>query len=122
MNYVELDLGGKKRGAKLGIGYLRFVTDEKGITLDEFFKTFQEMASGKNLEMLYTVIDLLYKSLLYNCKRKREEPDFDYDDVLEWIDDDGGFNSDVYKVFMESLTLSFGADLGKNQPQKKGAK
>ena len=119
MNYIELELGGEKRGAKLGIGYLRFVTNEKKITLDEFFNSFQSMAEDQNPESIFTIIELIYLSLVYNCKRKKEDPNFDTDDVFDWIDEDGGFKSSVYQKFVQALTASFGVDMGKNQPEEK---
>lgn len=119
MNYIELDLGGKKRGAKLGIGYLRFATNEKKITLDDFFVSFKKMAEDTSPEAIYMIIDLIYLSLIYNCKRKKEDPNFDIDDVFDWIDEDGGFKSKVYNDFINALMTSFGTDVGKNQPEEK---
>lgn len=122
MNYIELELGGKKRGAKLGIGYLRFATNEKKITLDELFESFQKMSTDSSLESVYMIIDLIYLSLIYNCNRKKEDPDFDIDDVFDWIDEEGGFTSNVCQEFMKALTSSIIVDQGKQQPEKKPAK
>lgn len=117
MNYTELDLGGKKRGAKLGIGFLKSVTDAKNITLDELFNMLKDSGS----QALFFIPELIFLSLAYNCKRKKEELDFDQDDVFDWIDEAGGVNSDIYKTFTEALTQSLGVDLGKEKPQKKEA-
>lgn len=117
MNYIELEIGGKKRGLKLGLGYLKHVTASKKISLDEFFKLLSESGS----EALLLVPELIFLSLEYNYKRKKETLDFDQEDVFDWIDDAGGVNSEVYKTFMESLTQSLGTDLGKETPQKKVA-
>jgi hypothetical protein len=91
MNYIELDLGGKKRGAKLGVGYLRSVTETKEITLDELFSMLKDSGS----QALFLIPELIFLSLSYNCKRKKEDVDFDIDDVFEWIDYAGGVNSGI---------------------------
>lgn len=118
MNYVELNLGDKKRGAKLGIGFLRYVTTEKKITLDEFFK----LLESPGTQALFILPELIFFSLAYNCKRAKKEIDFDLDDVFEWIDEDGGAKSDVLAFFVKSLHESLGTDLGKTEPQAKEAK
>lgn len=116
MNYTELELGGKKRGAKLGIGFLKNVTDAKNISLDELFKSIE----GSNA--LLIVPELIYYSLAYNAKRKNESFEYSIDDIFEWIDEAGGVSSDVYQNFLNAFTQSLGADLGKEKPQKKVAK
>lgn len=118
MNYTELELGGKKRGAKLGIGFLKAVTEEMKISLEELVQKLQ----NPGMDAIFLISQLIYVSLAYNCKRKKEDVDFDQDDVFDWIDDAGGVNSDIYKTFTASLTGSLGADLGKEKPQKKVAK
>lgn len=116
MNYIELDLGGKKRGAKLGIGYLKSVTDTKKMTLDEVFKSVE--GSGAIL----VIPELIYLSLAYNAKRKKEIFEYTEEDVFDWIDEAGGVSSNVYQEFISAFTSSLGADLGKTQPQSKVAK
>lgn len=116
MNYIELDLGGKKRGAKLGIGYLKNVTETKKMTLDEVFKSVD--GSGAIL----VIPELIYLSLSYNAKRKKEVFDYTEEDVFDWIDEAGGVTSSVYQEFTTAFTESLGADVGKTQPQKKEAK
>lgn len=116
MNYTELDLGGKKRGAKLGIGYLKYVTDIKKITLDELFKSIDGSAA------ILIIPELIYLSLAYNSKRKKEAFDYTEEDVFDWIDEAGGVTSPVYQSFTNAFTESLGTDLGKETPQKKVAK
>lgn len=118
MNYLELEIGKQKRGLKLGLGYLKHVTNTKGITLDELFNLLKDAGS----EALFLIPELIFLSLEYNCKREKETPDFEQEDVFDWIDDEGGVNSTIYKTFMESLTESLGTDLGKDKPQTKVAK
>lgn len=115
MNYVELEIGGKKRGAKLGIGFLKSVTDAKNISLDDLFKSVQ----GANA--IFLIIELMYYSLAYNAKRKGEEFTNTLDDVMDWVDEEGGFASGTYNQFSEALGNSFKTDMGKDTPQKKVA-
>ena len=115
MNYVELDLGGKKRGAKLGIGYLRHVTEVKKISLDELFKSIE----GLNAVLL--IPELIYLSLSYNASRKKEKFEYTSDDVFDWIDDAGGVKGDACQTFINAFTESLGADLGKEKPHTKVA-
>lgn len=113
MNYIELDLGKKKRGAKLGIGYLRHVTESKKISLDELFKSIE----GLNAVLL--IPELIYLSLSYNATRKKEKFEYSLDDIFDWIDDDGGVKGDECQKFINAFTQSLGADVGKTTPQKK---
>lgn len=116
MNYIELELGGKKRGAKLGIGYLKNVTEVKKMNLDELFKSVEGSAA------IVVIPELIYLSLAYNAKRKSEKFDYSEEDVFDWIDEAGGVTSSVYQEFITAFTESLGADVGKTQPQAKVAK
>lgn len=116
MNYIELELGGKKRGAKLGLGFLRTVTESKKITIEELFKSIEGSTA------VFFITELIYHSFAYNCKRKGQDVDFDLDDVFDWIDESGGVSSEAYKKFLEALFASIGVDLGKEVPQKRVAK
>lgn len=115
MNYLELEIGGQKRGAKLGIGFLKTVTETKKISLDELFKSIE----GSNA--LLIIPELIFHSLAYNAKRKNEDFKHTLDDVFDWIDEAGGVSSDVYQAFITAFTESLGADLGKEKPQTKVA-
>lgn len=114
-NYIELDLGGKKRGAKLGLLILKKTCEAKKIMPDELFK----MLEGNNA--LFTIPELLFQSLKFNAEKKKEAFDYTVDDVFEWIDESGGVQSTVFQDYVEALMASLGVDLGKETPQKKVA-
>lgn len=119
MNYIKLKLGGKERGAKLGLGYLKFVTESRNVSLEELFKSVE----GHNAAL--AVPELIYSSLSYNAKRSGEGFEFSEEDVFDWIDEDGGMNSPSLKIFIEAFTSSLGVnvgDEGKNTPPAKVAK
>ena len=116
MNYVELDLGGKKRGAKLGTLVLRRVCESKKMTPDELFQALQGTGA------IFAIPELIYHSLVFNCDKKGEKADFSEEDVFDWIDAVGGINSTVYQTYLDALTKSLGFDMGKEEPQKKVAK
>lgn len=116
MNYIELDLGGKKRGAKLGISFLRYLDEEGGIKIGDV----DGLTQGAN--SIIGIPTLIYHSLKFNSKRKGEVFDYSIDDIFEWIDDDGGLSNKSLKLFIENFTASLGADVGKTQPQAKVAK
>jgi hypothetical protein len=123
MNYVELNLGGKKRGAKFGIGFLRMATEGKKMSLDELFKRLET----SSLDNTFLVLDLLYYSLKYNSMRKKEEFDYEIDDISEWLDEQGGLNAPVTLEFLNALRKSLIVEDGNNEegkpkPQKKVAK
>lgn len=117
MNYTQLELGGEARGFKFGIGFLRTVTESKKITLDELFKQF----SSAGMDSVFLITELMYYSLICNLKSKKEEINITLEDVEDWIDKDGGFNSPVYGKFSEALSASLTVDLGKETPQKEVA-
>lgn len=120
MNYTTLKLGGKERGAKLGIGYLKFLTESKKMTLNEVFK------SINGADAYIIVPEFIYYSILFNDKRANAIVDYTLDDVIEWIDESGGVNSTAWKVFMEcfteSITMQEDVESGKKKPQKEVAK
>lgn len=121
MNYVKVLLGGKERGAKLGLGFLERVQKQEQVTLEEIFSK-------------VNTATLLYHSMAYNCERTREEVDFDKYDVYDWIDE-VGLQSEIVLDFQIAFFDSFKTHLddkgkeamvqvvkeleGKKKPQKK---
>lgn len=116
MNYIELNLGGKKRGAKLGIGFLRYLTESKKMSLDDVLKEVE----GTN--SILAIPEFIYLSISYNDKRKGVKIDLNIDDVMDMIDEDGGVKGEAVQSFLKAFTESLGVDMGKDQPQEKVAK
>lgn len=115
-NYTEIEIGGEKRGAKLGTLILKKVCERLQITPDELFKKL----SGNDL--LFTIPELLYESLVLNCKNKGVEFKNSLDDVFDWIDEVGGVGSEYFQSnYFSPLMKSLNVNLGKDSPQKKVA-
>ena len=74
--YAELTILGRKRGLKFGT--LAF--ERLGGALDAIEK------SGEYYTTAFTA-DLVYAGLINNCYRKQEEPDFTYEQVFDFVDD-----------------------------------
>ncbi|MBA3675408.1 MAG: hypothetical protein H0W75_10735, partial [Chitinophagaceae bacterium] len=68
--YYELELGGKKRGLKFN-----------QISLEVFTKNINAEALESS-----AVYATFFAGLIGNCVAKREDQDFSYADVMEWVD------------------------------------
>jgi hypothetical protein len=96
--YVQMDILGRKRGLKFGM------TAVHKIAIDA-----QKLGAtiGNNID--YEVIPVIvYWGLFNNCYVKREDPDFTFEDVVEWVD--GHVNqpelfTEVIKTFYESKAV-----------------
>lgn len=113
MNYITLKLNEKEWGAKLGLGYLRYLDAEAGIKIEEI----DDLMKGA--KSLIGVPKLIYYSIKYNCKKSKVTFNFTEEDVFDWIDDDGGLASPSIVDFINAFTASLTVDLGKKTPQKK---
>lgn len=80
-NYVRLQIGDKERGLKFNLGTLKNIKD---LTNGDPFTFF---VAGEIEDQIKQVATLLYASLLSNCKSKKEDPDFNYDDCMRWAED-----------------------------------
>lgn len=126
MNYVQLNLGGKDRSAKLGLGFLEKAMKGENLSIQELFQKIESEA--------FTFLPtLLYYSLAYNCDRAKQTVDFEKEDVFDWIDE-VGINSDEFKKFQIAFFQSIKVHLpeenqsaieetisnleGKTKPQK----
>jgi len=97
--YIQLELGGKKRGIKLGNYALMEYSKINGTGVVEF--------NNENPIKLCT--DLIYCGLKNNAYIKREVMDFAMDDVLVWVDDMPIEQiNDVINLFHESIKISEG--------------
>ncbi|MCT4238589.1 hypothetical protein HZP42_19595 [Elizabethkingia anophelis] len=117
MNYTKINIGGKERGAKLGLGFLDRITKAENISLQEVFTKFEK-------ETLSFLPKMVYYSVLYNDERAGNNVDYDLGNVFDWIDE-VGITSETIKSFIEAFTRSvevhFKGKEGKSTPQKKVA-
>lgn len=97
--YIQLELGGKKRGIKFGNYALMEYSKLNGTDVAEFNES----------NPIKLCADLVYCGLKNNCFIKKEIEDFTQDDVLAWVDDMPMSQiTDIIQVFEESVRLSQG--------------
>jgi len=84
-NYVQVAIGPLKKnadGKEIALSNLRgWKVTQQTI---EIWSTLTDWANGFNSTSTYAVI---YGGLIANCTVKREEPDFTFEDVVEWVDE-----------------------------------
>ena len=71
MSYIQMELGGKPRGLKFN--QMSVVTMTKYLDFD-------------NVPATYGYA-LIYAGLVSSCYVKREEPDFTFEQVCDWVDE-----------------------------------
>lgn len=95
--YIQLDLGGKKRGVKLGNYALLEYSRLNGTGVIEF--------NDENPIKLCS--DLVYCGLKNNAYIKKEIVDFTLDDVIIWVDDMPIQQiNDIIDLFQNSIKAS----------------
>jgi hypothetical protein len=97
--YIQLELGGKKRGIKFG-----------NYALIEYSKlTGGGVVEVNEVNPLKLCADLIYCGLKNNCYIKKEKEDFTHDDVILWVDDIPMTKvTEVIQVFEQSVKISQG--------------
>lgn len=81
MSYIQIDIGGKLRGLKF---------NQLAI---EIISTHNDTAT--NTGFLYAMI---YGGLRGNSYVKREEPDYDFEKVCDWVDEMGNKEEEIVKI------------------------
>ncbi len=95
--YIQLELGGRKRGVKFGNYALMEYSRLNNTGVVEFDEQ----------NPIKLCADLLYCGLKNNCFVKKEEEDFTYEDVVMWVDDMPMDKiSEITMVFEESVKAS----------------
>jgi hypothetical protein len=116
--YIEIEILGRKRGLKFGA--LAF--EKIGGAL-----AFVEQA-GDGFYNLKFIVDIVHAGLLNNCYRKNELPDFKYEDVFDFIEDNAGDESfvasltDVMKEFEQSKPIQTVLEQAEQKTKKKTGK
>lgn len=88
--YVNIELGGKKRGIKFGNRALLDIMSKHQVTGDIKFS-------------FDLVVDLIFFGLVNNCMIKKENVDFNEEDVAAWADDMALPDlMEVFNVFQKS--------------------
>lgn len=124
MNYIKLNLGGKERGAKLGLLFLENVQKAENKNIEELYKELEERT-------IFFAPKLLYYAFQTNCQLNGENQDFTLADVYDWVEEDGVSRKDgavmtFINAFSQSVTKLFPSDntpieQGKPKPTKRAS-
>jgi hypothetical protein len=110
MSYIQLTIGGKPRGLKFN--QMAVLTMSQYIDYDNLAATFGYA--------------LIYSGLKANCYVKREEPDFDFEKVCEWVEemsyDDLMKVKDVFESTQTFKTLNETTQTSEKETKKKQRK
>ena len=111
MKQIDLEIGGELRTFYFGLGFLGNLLEKENISIQEIgIKATENPYKWNAL--------IMYHSCSFGYIRKGEEIPFNAFEVAEWIEDAGGFGSDVYKAF----ELAFSQSLTKDVPEQKDTK
>lgn len=75
--YIQITLGGKLRGLKFGMLAVEGIVQD-GIKMKE---------KNEPASVIHSVYNLVYHGLLNNCEAKRVDPDFTFEDAMDWTDE-----------------------------------
>lgn len=75
--YIQADILGRTRGLKFGM----LAIQQIGMEMQKLGKVF-----GDNSIDLAAVPVIIYWGLFNNCYIKKEDPDFTFEDVVDWVD------------------------------------
>ena len=75
--YIQADILGRTRGLKFGM----LAVQQIGMEMQKLGKVF-----GDNSIDLAAVPVIIYWGLFNNCYIKKEDPDFTFEDVVDWVD------------------------------------
>lgn len=93
--YIQVEILGRKRGLKFGMLAVQQITLEAqklGVTL------------GVNIDIALVPV-IVYWGLFNNCYVKREDPDFTFEDICDYVDDNVS-NVDTFKSIIECFYQS----------------
>jgi hypothetical protein len=112
MKQITLNIGGEDRVFYFGLGFLGNLLESENLSIDEIgYKCIGNPYKWNTLIMFY--------SLEYGYIRKGETPNFTKHDVTEWLEDAGGFNSEVFKSWEKAFTQSLTKDVPQEKSKKK---
>jgi len=91
--YIQVALGGVKRGIKFGNRALLDVMAKHNNFAGGFVFSFD------------LLVDLVYFGMVNNCMVAKQNVDFDIDEVTQWVDDmDMDKLKEIFEVFKDSFT------------------
>jgi hypothetical protein len=112
--YMQAEILGRKRGLKFGTIAIRQITlysEKNGKTL------------GETLDLALIPI-IVYWGLFNNCYIKQEDPDFTFEDVVEYVEDNIStpeIFTDIVKCLYSSKLVSGNVTASDEKEQKKSS-
>ena len=91
--YIQADILGRTRGLKFGM----LAVQQIGMEMQKLGKVF-----GDNSIDLAAVPVIFYWGLFNNCYIKKEDPDFTFEDVVDWVDSNIG-NPDLFTPILQAF-------------------
>lgn len=91
--YIQADILGRTRGLKFGM----LAVQQIGMEMQKLGKVF-----GDNSIDLAAVPVIIYWGLFNNCYIKKEDPDFNFEDVVDWVDSNIG-NPDLFTPILQAF-------------------
>ena len=95
--YMQADILGRKRGIKFGTIAIRQIT---------LYSEKNGKALGETLDLALIPI-IVYWGLFNNCYIKQEDPDFTFEDVVEFVDD----NISTPEIFTDIVKCLYSSKL-----------
>jgi hypothetical protein len=111
--YIQMDVLGRRRGLKFGM-----------LATQRIMLEAQKLNTTLGTEVDVALIPVIvYWGLFNNCYVKREDPDFTFEEVCDWVDDNisnPGLFTDIIKCFYSSRIVK--ADIpGSDENEKKSS-
>lgn len=84
----QMEIGGQKRPYQVnGIRQTAAFCEVMHIELDEYWPTMAKLSTNGVLTNQLITIAFVYSALFAGAKKNRIEPDFTYEDVIDWFED-----------------------------------
>jgi len=112
--YMQAEILGRKRGLKFGTIAIRQIT---------LYSEKNGKALGETLDLALIPI-IVYWGLFNNCYIKQEDPDFTFEDVVEFVDDNIStpeIFTDIVKCLYSSKLVSGNVTATDKKEQKKSS-
>ena len=112
--YMQADILGRKRGLKFGTIAIRQIT---------LYSEKNGKALGETLDLALIPI-IVYWGLFNNCYIKQEDPDFTFEDVVEYVEDNistPDIFTDIVKCLYSSKLVSGNVTSTDEKEQKKSS-
>lgn len=112
MNQIKLTIGGEERIFHFGLWFLGELLEKENMPI-------QEIGQKTVLNPYKWNPIIMYHSLASGYTINNEEPLFTKKDVVEWIEQAGGFDSEVFNKWQDAFVKSLTKDVPEDKEPKK---